>query len=501
MKKLVIAALVLAGMYIILTGGAVQAEERARVNAAKGIEVIIEAESTGALTVRGANGKDSITVRLNGDADYEVYYEADKAEPIKPDKYLEVATELIGEHEIFIKKDNHVYVVFVDGVMSTPYIGESAASMDLTEAELTATGGVKVVSICEGARIENETNGLMTTAVNGELDLMRNQDGSMGIRIADKRYTNGAIGDGYGQKGARNRIVVTEPFDVTRAIVFYAKSSHDVYGFGFGKSKYDLQIGAAGNTFPLGIQSFPVGGITYIQEAGRADTCAYRNGAGNGPDKFVIEIGEASTKITVNDASFWGVYENVQWKRSDFPEGKAYLMFSFFSNGTTQGATQELSFSLEEPMRCEDGIKNYYFGEGTELSWQYSRLPYDKVELRYGEEVLGEKDSSYDVQTQVLTIHEKCLERIFRGSAYRLQKIQVCDREDGFVYTNLKIMLKRPVDLPEDNNFANSEAEIEKAGFFSEPSNVFFVAAICVSALIVGIGMPIIYHKLWRKTK
>lgn len=504
MKKLFIFVLFLVSVCTMAAFGPVAADAGMPVNADGGIEIDFTAAGAGEVVIASGKDGDGITVKVNGDAQYEVYYAANSNAPVKADEYFEVATAMIGEHKINVHRDGDVYVVFVDGVMSAPYMGENYREIDLSEVSVTSSGAVTVDAVREGVSAENELGGLMTTAVNGEMDLVRNTDGSIGVEVADKRYTNGSAGDAYGQIGARNRVVVTEGFDVTKPIVFYAKASHDVYGFGFGTSKYDLRFTESTDTSPLGIQAFIAGGITYITEpnhVGESPNCAYRQGTSNSLDKFVVEIGEENTKITINDASFWGIYENVRWKRSDFPGGKAYLMFSFFSNGTTQGTTQELRVSTAEPMECEDSIKNYYLGEATDLVWQYKQMPVDKVGLYFGETQLQSEDYSYDAEKQELTIRSACLERIFSGSAYQLQEIRVQDMTDGFLYANLKIMLKRPTELPADNDFADSEAAVKEAGFFSEPTNAFFVVAIGLSVLIAAGVLIFSYKKFWRKVK
>lgn len=355
--------------------------------------------------------------------------------------------------------------VSVDGVFFVPdskidFGGDLALNVTLKSserAEITLNG------VKEGViPVSGEWSTL------GQTVITKLSDGTTEFNLKDKRVNqyNGQL------TVMRENVVNIKGYDVTKPIVL--EYSYDIskamgvwYGVCLGRSAFgdltrtvingdgsfkkvissDNMITSDGVMFQMGtsmVQSQVQNGIVnpYVSKQGVNGYTGVEN-----LDRLVIEIGETSTKMTMNDMV---IFDSLTTKRSDFADGKCYPYFHFIGSPANPYKENKIIIKgVNAPVAGEETVR---VGKGDLGMASFSVDNYDdlngELEVYFDSALTRKIDSSkyiYDTSAKTLNIYKNVFDDLELG----LNKIYL--KNDGgitevtFRLVDSGIEIKEPV--------------------------------------------------------
>lgn len=321
------------------------------------------------------------------------------------------------------------------------------------------------------------------TAIGGS-KITAAEDGIFRFDFQDPRL----VGTKMADETSYERIISKQAYDVDEPIVFYMhysnvnwvglKVSPLPYATGtLNKESEDFNFTFWSHKAHNGIRTFDPAGTNARWFYSR--DMSYYKGF-NSLDRFEIIIEDGCIKVTANDTTYTAI--DTRLKKSDFPEGKAYLHFSVNAEQYNE-EMPVLHLSKVNPFAFRNlNIYNYAIGGGEDLTILLDGLG-SECYLTYEGAKLAESDY-YIAHTGELSIKSEALERIFGGR----EKIIGIVLENGEKETlTLRISgNKKASGSGEEYKDVDAEAETGCGGSADGANALLF--AVTGAAVAVAIG-------------
>ena len=261
--------------------------------------------------------------------------------------------------------------------------------------------------------------------LNGWLTLQNSKgkempDGTVVYELNDSRFDRIEAGD---KAFSRERIFSAQGFDVTKPIVLYThmdwwSCGSGWWGLNLSNSPYDFRI--ADKTvmpeYDLLIQG-PFLGSCIVNRVNPGERLSFWDL--NNPmvaytdrtqlNKFVIEIGEKSTRITVNDSE----QGEFSFSRANFPSGKVWLSMGAYVTESARKVNFAVS-AVNAPHAGTGVYQTFCADQPEDIRYSIRSHGYE-IEVLFDGESLKEKEFSYDPETNTLTVFQDSLIARLKG--------------------------------------------------------------------------------------